>query len=45
MVDIHTTLKIHVQYCADFKEETGRGEGPDNRKRITKEHFSPMPGQ
>lgn len=26
MVDIHTTLKIHIQYCADFKEEIG-GEG------------------
>lgn len=26
MADIHTTLKIHVQYCADFKEETGREE-------------------
>lgn len=25
MVDIHTTLKIHIQYCADFKEKTGRG--------------------
>lgn len=21
MVDIHTTLKIHIRYCADLKEE------------------------
>lgn len=27
MVDIYTTLKIHIQFCADFKEKMGDTRG------------------